>query len=59
MQDNGQGGVVDANGCTCDNEDKLVRGKLEIIGEAFLPIPLNLQESHVNGFATSNFAPFV
>jgi hypothetical protein len=34
---------VEANGCTCDNEENEVRGKLETIGEAFLTRTIKLQ----------------
>ena len=34
---------MEANGCTCDNEENEVRGKLETIGEAFLTRTIKLQ----------------
>ena len=43
MQGNGHGGVVEANGCTCENEENEVWGKLETIGEALLTRTIELQ----------------
>ena len=40
VQGNGHGGVVEANGCTGENE---VRGKLETIGKAFFTRTIELQ----------------
>ena len=43
VQGNGQGGVVEANGCIGENEENEVRGKLETIGEALLTRTIELQ----------------
>ena len=43
VQGNEQGGVVEANGCTCENEENEIRGKLETIGEALLTRTIELQ----------------
>ena len=43
VEGNGHGRVVEANGCTCENEDNEVRGKLETIDEALLTRTIELQ----------------
>ena len=58
VQGNGQGGVVDANGCICDNEEKLVRGKLKTIGEAFLTHPIEFARVTCQRICNIKFCTF-